>query len=862
MEQVGLVLDQGPLDLEDYHLDLDAGTEMDDFDFNLDGSYSGEGQYQAAEAGADDSTHQSADFEINHQGNEVEGGHSSSDNAHTPGSALGLGEDVGGHAGDDHQDEIGYEEEEHVTTDINAADQAEEISMVDLQPSTDQLEGQQDHTKNASEVQTQETLEIQIQETLDIEVPEHVEVQTQNSEAKPNEEDGQALDFEGSGAEPLDNGVDNDETGHDSAGVNDEGAHEGSAKDRASYSQEPEISQADEASNDASESSEGIPNITVFYNDGQYSLFGSSSDDPETYFLSDANVLDSPLSALLSSIRDVIFDEIPSQDELFIHIDELSLEFGESSQKRFLRRTFREILDCHTALATKQGADPSDLVLRLIVRPNCERHFAELLHEAGLDYESPSDGADDGSQSHEEMPQEDYSEEQMSDSEEPSNNESRADYGMDNADYPYVEESNVQTASGEGSHTLEGVGDQNPSLNRAESAERFEFEDEGEGEDALEESYDEIQYDEYNHPEGEAEGDEEYAEDEVDVTGGANDEFGADQATGDAHLATENSEQPAHEEDSHQDTADGPLSLDAGEDMTTGVDVGKNPELTSDGKFPPFLTSTDGGPPNNNPMASHSISDRGIAEDFIDYSEDEAPPPSVSEPRMKRAHDLPMRQPALKRRKAKDAKSELEWWQIDYSDDEYDDDTTITYHQGNDLAFALDTASGLAAIDDNNAGGDDEYVNTFDITEYSGELLDIEAVDLQQETSQTMDHGSESIIDVNYDQTAYSAAAQGATPTQSSATATLNGDEIGYEDDDAPAESLVNEDNTQHSGDAPENQNDEIDWGQDDDDNHESAEQDKAEAAPTPSSVSAKRSRQTDEPESLADEGDCKRRRT
>lgn len=70
--------------------------------------------------------------------------------------------------------------------------------------------------------------------------------------------------------------------------------------------------------------------IVVQYGDSDYQLFAKSTeDDPNRYFLSDRTTLDLPLAGFLSSIREVIAQELSPLDELVMSIDGLGFEFAE-----------------------------------------------------------------------------------------------------------------------------------------------------------------------------------------------------------------------------------------------------------------------------------------------------------------------------------------------------------------------------------------------------------------------------------------------------------------------------------------------------------------------------------------------------
>lgn len=70
----------------------------------------------------------------------------------------------------------------------------------------------------------------------------------------------------------------------------------------------------------------------ISYGQTDYRLFAQSEDDdPNQYFLDDKSVLNLPLGRFLSTLRDVISEEISPLDELVMHVDGLGLEFSEVS---------------------------------------------------------------------------------------------------------------------------------------------------------------------------------------------------------------------------------------------------------------------------------------------------------------------------------------------------------------------------------------------------------------------------------------------------------------------------------------------------------------------------------------------------
>lgn len=140
-----------------------------------------------------------------------------------------------------------------------------------------------------------------------------------------------------------------------------------------------------------------------------------------------------------------------------------------------------------------------------------------------------------------------------------------------------------------------------------------------------------------------------------------------------------------------------------------------------------------------------------------------------------------------------------------------------------------------------------------DYDKQSADLNDVEGIYMHEEITSTEQAVPESLNKVTHSH-------------QTSATSTLNGDEIGYEEDGAGEEGLGEEGagegdfefESHEAGDASEHILDEIDW----DDGDESSAEGQYATNPMPSSISTKRSRQLDDPTSPTDDSaDVKRRR-
>lgn len=123
------------------------------------------------------------------------------------------------------------------------------------------------------------------------------------------------------------------------------------------------------------------PNVTISYQDQDYFLFAEDSDeDPDTYFLDEADSIHRPLSQFLKDVREVISSEVEADHEIFMKIDGLGLEFGESTTNNFLdQTTFAQIIEVNNKLVQHDGGSKSpELYIYLSVRSNPLHRFTEL----------------------------------------------------------------------------------------------------------------------------------------------------------------------------------------------------------------------------------------------------------------------------------------------------------------------------------------------------------------------------------------------------------------------------------------------------------------------------------------------------
>ncbi|TGJ78757.1 hypothetical protein E0Z10_g10003 [Xylaria hypoxylon] len=121
--------------------------------------------------------------------------------------------------------------------------------------------------------------------------------------------------------------------------------------------------------------------VYISYGETDYRLFAKSEDDdPNQYFLTDKSALDTPLTQFLTSLREVISEEISPLDDLVMEIDGLGLEFSESTTPDFLEKfTFGDLVVLYDKLVKNEQAESSPPIYTyLTVKPNCNRRMMAL----------------------------------------------------------------------------------------------------------------------------------------------------------------------------------------------------------------------------------------------------------------------------------------------------------------------------------------------------------------------------------------------------------------------------------------------------------------------------------------------------
>ncbi|GAP86420.1 putative conserved glutamic acid-rich protein [Rosellinia necatrix] len=121
--------------------------------------------------------------------------------------------------------------------------------------------------------------------------------------------------------------------------------------------------------------------VYISYGETNYQLFSKSEhDDPNHYFLTDQSVLDLPLAQFLTSLREVVSEEVSPLDELVMQVDGLGLEFSESTSPEFLGKfTFGDLVVLYDKLVKNEQAESSPPIYTyLTVKPNFSRRMMAL----------------------------------------------------------------------------------------------------------------------------------------------------------------------------------------------------------------------------------------------------------------------------------------------------------------------------------------------------------------------------------------------------------------------------------------------------------------------------------------------------
>lgn len=768
----------------------------------------------------------------------------------------------------EYQEEIGYDDDDLVDTNINAdlsiAEVAEtEVGLADVLPQN-HLDPDLAQFADGSHMET-------LAHGKDASWDEDITFEEHGENVNSQDDAGVAAE-EGLAEEDAVKHPENNDLAV--ADFDDEAAHE-------QFAAEHHDNDLEDVLDDLSHSLVDAPDLEVLYNEDCYSLFGTLDDDPESYFLSDVQELDRPLSQFLSALRAVISDEIAPTDEVVIRFDPLNLEFGERSNEKFLGRSFREILDCHTAVSRVRGF-PADPVIHLAVRRDSEDHFLELLAEAELGKGSPH-SAEDSEMSEnldEVSPAEDLGDGQTQDDASETGSSDQACDESEHAATEHLEdkdESELETGPGEDDVAEEEQQELevDASAPQPPSTGPEALEGEGFSEDipAATPQYEvaEDAADEEQVWEGQVAGDDAGEEQTWDEQTAVDDRTAPQDADVSLEVFDETTHQPIEQQDGNElveATASSTVDeAPAHENETHEQEAGSN------GKYPPFLPPTiqvslpgSGRPVSGTSEQRARTSPSPVTQEQadsweIDYSddedqvipngaqEDEAPPAPGSRRQLATASALRTGS-KLARNSSVESLCTIE--PSDSSDVSmtfsFDIEANKHFPQDDDLIISFDDDHDLPTIHEE--GNEfDEYSLTHDASENIAD--EAAGLDTAEATAEYITQGLENGVHV-------AAAAETASVHTST---TLNGDEIDYDEENGVDEPSTPDANTQQSGAASGADNDEIDWENDEDEHEQQpASRDggaeygeSRDAAPTPPSVAGKRSR-ADETESQADE--------
>ncbi|KAK1751790.1 hypothetical protein QBC47DRAFT_364144 [Echria macrotheca] len=860
---------EGHLDPEDYHLDLTADAGVEEFDFKLDETLEDDGVEQPlADDAVEGEANGTGDFEIGYE-EEEQVGQGEQDDSERKDADEEDGETSGETGGEpEYQDEIGYEDEEPAAA--NVSDGQEEAVIA----GTEAVAGV-GVTHEADEEDVNDGAEMPAADDAHHDEYSVFEERTEEQSVQTGFDDPETH------MSGIDTGYDDVEA----TGSSVHPSHQSQGRTPASGDE------AEDESGDVSNTPSTAPEITVHYNQEQYALIGAPSDDPDSYFFPEEESLDRSLSELLASIREVISDDISSDnDELTIRIDALDLEFGERSNEKFLSRSFQEIIACYSALAhgssRSASYDPHSLDLELLIRRDSESRFLELLEEAGIvgelshlpdHFDESADVTDkmgedqEGTGFDEDEGQESFSEEEIA-GDEPATGETQPNSAPAAADSEKQPEAWSAT--------------ENPTADPAEPS----------GEAIYEEQYQELDF-EFDGT-GNLE-DEQQEMGGIDLAGGISgdhsDGFGVDHDLGETELTFDINEQSMQGQDGSEWIEQASEQVEVDEGTTTGL------ESFSHGNASTSLHSSSRPPPSTY-VPSHFHP--GRHEDLIDYSDDDEPLSPAHKVGEKRRLSMSSEDCSPKRRKLEVTDSAVNASAIGdagpgiESPSDRDPisappniEPSLSHEESEAIDFEEEIDFDLEFEDDANvdapqlphtrsSSGPDTHgpgqasgTSTQENSLYFAERVDNVTLDFDGDAAQSAAYESNDAepditdtypLEVEGESTALTqplddvagddfAGHPESASKHTSRTSTVNGDGIDFAGT-AGNELPVPSEEIGQSSEPNGAQNDEIDWENDGDEPEPNA-------ALTPSSNTGKRSR-TDETESLSEEADHKRRRT
>ncbi|KAM0285316.1 hypothetical protein ACHAQH_001505 [Verticillium albo-atrum] len=128
-----------------------------------------------------------------------------------------------------------------------------------------------------------------------------------------------------------------------------------------------------------------MPVVTVLWHGVEYPLFyNSAGSEGRDCFFHDLSVLHCKMEELLASLRRVLADDVADSDELVLQVEELGLEFAESSHPdHFSEITFGSILQVFDHLVKNKDPEAKrPMYALLITRPSCSKRWSSLIEDA------------------------------------------------------------------------------------------------------------------------------------------------------------------------------------------------------------------------------------------------------------------------------------------------------------------------------------------------------------------------------------------------------------------------------------------------------------------------------------------------
>ncbi|KAG7102727.1 hypothetical protein HYQ44_016815 [Verticillium longisporum] len=128
-----------------------------------------------------------------------------------------------------------------------------------------------------------------------------------------------------------------------------------------------------------------MPVVTVSWHGVEYPMFYNSvGSEGRDCFFHDLSVLQCKMEELLASLRRVLVDDVAESDELVLQVEELGLEFAESSHPdHFSEITLGSILQVFDHLVKNKDPEATrPMYALLITRPNCSKRWSSLIEDA------------------------------------------------------------------------------------------------------------------------------------------------------------------------------------------------------------------------------------------------------------------------------------------------------------------------------------------------------------------------------------------------------------------------------------------------------------------------------------------------